>query len=300
MGDVTTLDFTGAVNITSGANGDITLSPNGTGAVGINNNAPATGLHYTGEIFRLADTEVDALTKNARIGTTHYTTAEEPTAIAVMVNSLSSNVLNLGGGSGSFNTATTVNIRTAANTTTTTGIIALTVDASQNVDVVNDLTAGTIASDATITANSNYVLEGYSTGRNVLRSMLIRILPGATPGTNLTITELDGTSFNQASITDATDVDKSGTSGSWSVDAAGEVLTLNIAENIVGVLSYGIFTHDLNSSSTTEMYTIHLNVNGNNLEYRIRKRGTVANVDWTTILDAADRVEVLVSYVTSS
>jgi hypothetical protein len=65
----------------------------------------------------LGDATADAVSKVARIGSAHFTNAEEPTAIAVV----SGGSLGLGGGSGVLNAANQISFYTAANTTTVTG-----------------------------------------------------------------------------------------------------------------------------------------------------------------------------------
>ena len=155
---------------------------------------------------------------------------------------------------------------------------------------------------ANVNVDGNFLIEGYSTGKSVIRSTRFNIKPGATPGTDLDVTTNDagGRSYNSPSITNAVDLAASGSSGSWSLDSTGKILTLNITENIIGTLAVSIIIHDLNSSSTTEIYFIDTNVTSSNLNFSLRKRGTTGVSDLRTILDAGDRVDIMVSYITSS
>ncbi len=135
----------------------------------------------------------------------------------------------------------------------------------------------------------------------VFRSIGLRLQPGATPGTNINATVLGGTfGYNLPSTTDTTDLAKSGSGGSFALDADGKVLTFDITENITGVLGATVSIHDLNTSSTTEMYTVQAQTSSNNLNISLIKRGTSANVDLTTILDAGDLCDVLIPYVTAT
>jgi hypothetical protein len=132
-----------------------------------------------------------------------------------------------------------------------------------------------------------------------IRAVTLRLEPGATPGTNINVNEL-AQGFNRPTVTDATDLAKSGTSGSFSLNAAGTILTMDITEDISGVLTTSIVIHDLNSSSTTEMYTAKATVTSSNITLSLIKRGSTALVDLTTILDAGDLCDVQISFVTTT
>lgn len=70
-----------------------------------------------------ASTRTNSTTKIARLTAAHYTNSEEPIGLFVLTSGVSTNVLSIGGGSGLVNAATTVEIRTAANNTTTDGTV---------------------------------------------------------------------------------------------------------------------------------------------------------------------------------
>ncbi len=173
----------------------------------------------------------------------------------------------------------------------TAGTAALTIDANQK---------GTFSGDVVL--NSNFAIEGYATGRNIIRSANIRIQPGASAGTNINVTSVNESTqaFNSPTITDTTDLAKSGSGGSFALSADGTIITMDLTEAIIGILGYSIITHDINSSSTTEMYFPLVDQSSNNMRFIITKRGSVAAVDWTTIMDAGDRVDIQVSFVTST
>lgn len=73
-------------------------------------------------------TRTDATSKLGRIAGYHYTNAEEPVGIILYQASTSANSLSFGGGSASFNAATTIGFYTAANSTTTTGTQRMVID----------------------------------------------------------------------------------------------------------------------------------------------------------------------------
>ncbi|HEC61524.1 MAG TPA: hypothetical protein ENI27_04650, partial [bacterium] len=111
--------------------------------------------------------------------------------------------------------------------------------------------AGTFTS--TLTTNSNYALEGYSTGRNVIRASELIIQPGTTPGTHINITDNagSGVDFNNPTINDATDLTDGGAaSGSFTLADAGRRITMNLTEGVISVLIVSIMRVDINSSST--------------------------------------------------
>ncbi len=192
-------------------------------------------------------------------------------------------------------------------------VIATTLDTGQGANELYDmdqnvLTASTPSFSAlvvvgTMTTNGNYPIEGYSTGPNVLRSVGLLFQPGSIAGDgptgNINCTNL-GSGFNTSSITNGSNISSGTASGSFSLSTDGKSITLNLTEDVVGILSTDIIIHDLNSSSTTEMYVMFPAVTSNNLVFRTIKRGTSAIVDWRTILDAGDIIEIVVVYVTSS
>ena len=135
----------------------------------------------------------------------------------------------------------------------------------------------------------------------VIRAVTLRFNPGATPGTNINIIDVGSIiGFNRPTINNATDLVKNGTSGSFSLNADGSQVTMDITENIIGILSTSIQSHKINSSSTTEMYVSFAFFSSNNLIITLRKRGSTSNIDLTTILDAGDQCDVLISFITNS
>jgi len=118
------------------ANGDIVADQVGVGIV------PTVPLDVSNGYvaFKIgADSNVSTRTnvtdKHGRIGSQHYTNAEEPVGIAYVKSTNTENSVRIGGGSGYLNAATDVKFYTAANATTTTGTERLTIDSAGRVGV---------------------------------------------------------------------------------------------------------------------------------------------------------------------
>ena len=113
--------------------------------VGIGSSLPGAklavqdGSNAAGAILVGADYDGTVLTNNstklAPIHMPHYTNAEEKIRLIAGYSDASQSIVSIGGGTGSANAATKVQIYTAANTTTTSGTAAITVDSSQRVGV---------------------------------------------------------------------------------------------------------------------------------------------------------------------
>jgi len=68
-----------------------------------------------------ANTRTNNQDKFSRIGSFHYTNAEEHVSLMFTQSSASASIINIGGGTGNMNAATQINFFTAANNITTTG-----------------------------------------------------------------------------------------------------------------------------------------------------------------------------------
>lgn len=98
--------------------------------------------------FRLATNQTDATTKSALVSSSHYTNAQAPVVVAFSDSSATDNVVVVGGGTSAGNAATRVQLYTAANTTTTTGVERLTVNNSGVVNITNLATNGPVYTSA--------------------------------------------------------------------------------------------------------------------------------------------------------
>lgn len=135
-----------------------------------------------------------------------------------------------------------------------------------------------------VTVDDNYVLEGDSDGKNIVRKIQLQVANGATPGTNIDITKstTQGRAYNAPTITDANDLAKSGSSGSYSLSANGENLTLDLTETVHTVLSVGVISDDLNDGGGGGYYVHTLVINGN-IQLMVEKSGNTTNLDWTDV-----------------
>ena len=161
---------------------------------------------------------------------------------------------------------------------------------------------GNSSAVGTAMAKGNYLAEGYSTGRCVLRASRIDFQPGATPGTNINCTHWTAGgspfSWNPATITSGTNIAKEGTSGSFTLNDDGTMITIDPTEQVVAVLGVTIHMHKLNTASA-EMFLVGAYPSSGNMIINVRLRDAVP-VDWTTILDADDILIVQIAYMTST
>jgi len=184
----------------------------------------------------------------------------------------------------------------------TTGITVA--DTTNNVSGMGTLGCGAITSTADVKANSNkYLIEGVAS-RGVLRSVVIQVSPGATPNTNINVTAFESAAygaFNAPTSTDATNLAKSGTSGSWSLDAAGKSLECAFSETVVGFLGGNSIVQKINSASTVPYY-IFPTVDTGKMRLDLYKHGDniSTNTDWTAAIDASDDIFFMISMITST
>ena len=162
--------------------------------------------------------------------------------------------------------------------------------------------AAAITATADIKANTNnFVVEG-STARSVLRSVFLNITPGATPNTNINcsaFTTVAYGSYNSPTSTNATNLAKSGTSGSWSLDASGTVLSLNFTESVIGIMGLSFEWAKWNTAEAVPYYIQAVIATGN-IDFYITKVGSTTALDWTAVMDANDNMAFLFSCITST
>jgi hypothetical protein len=178
------------------------------------------------------------------------------------------------------------------------GIVFATGNAVTRLTIDN---AGLSTFTADIKANSTqYVLEGYATGRNVLRGMAVQIQPGATPGTDIDINDMGVAygGFNSPTNTNANDLAKSGTSGSWTMSADGKIITFNVTPAIISCLGVSLGIAKINTGTGT--YTILHTISSANINFTIYATGSTTSLDWTTLLDAGDYILMNFNFTTST
>jgi hypothetical protein len=145
----------GGIDASGDASGVLQLQTGGTAAVtvdasqnvGIGTSSPAARLQVqsgTSTILAGADSGATTLTnatqKVMRFGVPHYTNAEEPVCGLFVSNESTVSTVLIGGGTGQFNAATSLQFYTAANTTTTSGTERMRINSSGDVQLS---TAGT-------------------------------------------------------------------------------------------------------------------------------------------------------------
>ena len=180
-----------------------------------------------------ATTLTNATLKASRLVMPHYTNAEEGVALINASSQSTINVVSIGGGSGSLNTATQVDLYAAANNTTTTGTLVAQVTStglavtgalsSTTRITTNDSVARSGVTNATVTAintsaagsasPSLYVENNSDTGNGALYVYA----KGSRTGTaSAIVTKLDGTatSYQIAFFNDNGTVGSISTNGS--------------------------------------------------------------------------------------
>ena len=187
---------------------------------------------------------------------------------------------------------------------TATASKALVVDANKDIDLdTGDLDANIGVFDGTLTTNSNYVMEGHATGRNVDRSIVLRIQPGATPNTDINITDksdINMRGFNYPSITDVTNLTATETDGQWTLSADGTLITLNLTESVIGITNSSFEGAFVINSASADLYLSLVESSTGSLDIYIYKQSETGLTNWLSIMDASDRVDLRISFKTST
>ena len=154
--------------------------------------------------------------------------------------------------------------------------------------------------DVPITSQSNYLLEGYATQRNVLRTMTIRLDPGATPGTNYNITFDSARSFNLgAAQTGATNMVASTTNGSFTSNANSRIMTYDSTEQVIGIVAGSVQYSDANNSTSHVMLDYHFSSSKVKFSLTIPPSNVTQNMA-TMTSTAGDFIILTICYVTNS
>jgi len=143
-----------------------------TGKVGIGTTAPAEALHVVGNIIG-GNNATNATRKYARYGAYHYTNAEEPFYALFVDANETQNYLRIGGGTGAGNASTSIFFYTAANTTTTDGTLALTIDGSQNATFAGTIGSGAITSTSSVKAEYHTLMDDSTVCGHLVREETI-------------------------------------------------------------------------------------------------------------------------------
>lgn len=122
----------------------------------------------------LSSSATDATSKATYILNAHYTNAEEPFGTILASSNNGTNLLMLGGGSASYNAATSVSIYTGATSATVTGTDRFNVDAN-GIITISNTTNATTASDGSVRLAGGLSI---ATGKDIVCGGLIKSLSG--------------------------------------------------------------------------------------------------------------------------
>lgn len=203
------------LTINAKGSGNIVFRNTGTGNVNIGGGTLPSGwtgqlMLSTGNGMTLSDSVTDATTKSSRVMFGHYTNSEEPVLGMMSNNSLTANIIRMGGGSAVANAATDLEFYTAATTTTTTGTVRMAINNAGQIGV------GAIQASALFNLDSTASITSSSGNNRVLRLNATQVAaanndvlttifaaPLHTPGafTGLTVRGININSFSVAGFT---------------------------------------------------------------------------------------------------
>ncbi|MCP4967430.1 MAG: hypothetical protein GY926_19630 [bacterium] len=168
--------------------------PAGTMVIGSATEPPVTGnaLNITGVGGRIGgyDVATNLTPKHVRLGVVHYTNASGMASVISGDTENGGNVVKIGGGDGSWNAATSIEFYTAANSTTTAGTAAGSINSSQDWTIGEDGggaahvvhgVSGMFRSESTDTANKSFsfVTTPYNTSEGNIRFLSTSTTNGA-------------------------------------------------------------------------------------------------------------------------
>ncbi len=155
------------------------------------------------------------------------------------------------------------------------------------------------AGDVTFTGdlkinNANYAVEGYGTGRNVLRSLRLKLENATTAGNYVKATTFN--KFNHTPIAEADDVllGTPKTNFSYPLAWVFDILVAGLEGNCIGVLSASV---QENQSGTA--LTVVGDVNSNGIRVSLLNAASAAGADIDSLVDTG-QISIQVLYVTSS
>lgn len=141
-------------------------------------------------------------------------------------------------------------------------------------------------------------------GLNYLRNVYISIAAGGTPGTNITCSHASDASnaFNAGVLTDAANLAKNASSGSFALSSDGKTLTITTAETVTGTLHYSFDRHIVKNASVGagDIFFLHLAVSSGKIAITFRRTGSASDLDITAILTTAgDELALHLGYISS-
>jgi hypothetical protein len=164
------------------------------------------------------------------------------------------------------------------------GAVRMTIDSGGDVTFTGDLKIN----------NANYAVEGYGTGRNVLRSLRLKLENATTAGNYVKATTFN--KFNHTPIAEADDVllGTPKTNFSYPLAWVFDILVAGLEGNCIGVLSASV---QENQSGTA--LTVVGDVNSNGIRVSLLNAASAAGADIDSLVDTG-QISIQVLYVTSS
>jgi len=187
--------------------------------------APLTILSNGWEHINLTSTESNSTTKAGYLTVGHYTNAQESFGMLLGQSTSSSNILNVGGGGGGLNAATSINLYTAANNTTVTGTPRLSIDSSGNVGIGTSSPTTTLQVAALSDGGASNVASLMNTGTAANTSSRLLFIQGGNTDRGAYVGGLnESTSGQPTSLVFGTSASYSAPTERMRIDSSGNLL----------------------------------------------------------------------------
>ena len=142
---------------------------------------------------------------------------------------------------------------------------------------------------------------GGGTERSVFRSIQIWVEPGAMPGTDIDVEHWisNRRSHYPPTLTNANDIAKTETDGSFSLSADGTTISVTMPTDmtIVSIVNATYQLHDMNSSAS-DVYFVYVQAPSTTIDIQTFKNQTQSASDWTTIMDTGDLAIINITFTT--
>lgn len=219
---------------------------------------PALGIiagTASGLALRGTDIITDATTKQFRVASRHYTNSEEDCLLFYCSNTTSANVINIGGNSSLFNTATAIVFFAAANNTTVTGTEMMRVN-SGGVGV---------GTTAPFGFQVGLVAAGLETARSS-DNVRMGILSSGAPA--IVFEDSGNTQGVIKNLAGIFSLGKPGTP-QMSIDTATGIATFVAAIDVGGTVQMDGLRVDITPTLSSQAQTHYINVNMNGTTYKL-------------------------------
>jgi hypothetical protein len=208
-------------------------------------------------LYKYSTVVTDAANKDWKVGVGHYTNSEEPAGAIFMQTTSAANTLAIGGGTSSFNAATTIVLYTASTNTVTTGTARITIDGDGLVGVG-------ITPTARLHVDANAGASVLLAGTNFAGDALFQFTNSNTGGTSNVRTILStasaaaGDPFLQFNISGVSNwsigVDNSDSDKLEFTTQAGVGANIKMALDTSGNLGLGTTTFGTNATTTLALF----------------------------------------------